>query len=338
VDETWREVYLSTAMAENIDGEIDIRASSGAFPMLLVYCKRRGDVNIKVLLSDDQRPITKGLTVADRQYVTMERRLTAVYVGMRETASLPELDPKKPGEATTKIQDMYELWKAELPKGDFIVYTQVFASKAFDDYYIWALKSSHDLSAIVTNVNFQEEKGETLYIPDVSVLDACGFQRKAIKDMRAMISWWHSPESTVSSLPKGFKPDLGTLSWSKEEGFTMNPEFNYGDEDDHEYYVDEGENEWEDDDTGDPDTDDDGTQAAHGSVDAPKSSIDANFSGQTTTGNASTSSLDANFSGQTTTEVPAVPPKRKRKAAAKVAVEDPEEEVGTPIDGAETWS
>lgn len=249
VDETWREVYLLAAMADNIAASIDIRVSSGAFPMMLVYCKRRADVTVKVLLSDDQRPITKGMTAADRQYITMERRLTCTYVGMRETASLPELDPKKPGEASEKIADMYALWEAELPKGDFIVYTQVFAAKAFDTYYIRALKSSHDLSALVTNVKHDWD------IPTATVVTSDQFHKKAIGDMRALVTWWHSPESTYSELSETFVPDLGTLSWTKEEGFTMNPEFNYGEEEDHQYDVYSDSNEWTQE-TGESDTTD----------------------------------------------------------------------------------
>lgn len=141
-------------------------------------------------------------------------------------------DPKTPADSKTKIDLAYSSWVSTLPEGPFSIYTKVFSDQAFSDYSVTPMNSCFDLSAVVTNLTSASD-----------TVDSQQFFKMAIKGIRAMATWWHSPERTFPILAGYYTPHVDTMSWSAEEGFTMNPEFAFGEDYHDDYDGDEFEGE-----------------------------------------------------------------------------------------------
>jgi len=237
----WREVNMLCMISDHVEGPKQIRVSSGAFPVMLARLKAQQDTSNKLLLSDTQSHLIHGLPVSDQQYVTLQRDIDTTFVGYEKKSLLPVFDPKTPATAQDKIALAYQTWESTLPKGSFAIYTKVFADKCFEDYNVHMLQSSFDLSAVVSTVDLLESS-TYIELEEKPV----NFFRTAVRQMRAMATWWHAPERTFPHLAGYYTPNVETFTWSQEDGFSMTPEFQFGDEgrddyDDQDY----GEEEWD---------------------------------------------------------------------------------------------
>jgi len=236
MEKVWREINFLCNAVDTLDQAADVRVSSGAFGPMLVFCRQRKDPDVKLLLADTQSILVAGLSDAERVYVTMDRRINVVYIGVEEKPVVPDLDPKKPSLAIEKIETAYQIWRRTLPRGAFFIHTKAFAKKTFTDYKVLSAGEPFDLSAIVTNIEPQD------YIPYTSK----EFYIAAVKSMRKMITWWHAPERTFTPLAGYFQPDPKSIHWSEENGFTMVPDFEYGGEDVLEEASESSNDEWDD--------------------------------------------------------------------------------------------
>lgn len=235
MSKVWREINTLIALLQSARTELaDIRVSSGAFGVLLSYLKSRDTPNIKLLINDSQVHLLDSLTESDRGHVVTERREGTVLILVGDKPKVPELDPKKARASEELMATAYTAWKRNLPKGDFIMATKVFRAKAIEEYTVFTFKSNFDLSAIVCSKEAMLKTNEHF--------EPAGkdFFEEAIRSMRKMMTWWHAPEKTFSTLSTVYIPEAGTLQWSLERGFEMNATFEYNVEDQH------GEDEVED--------------------------------------------------------------------------------------------
>lgn len=232
MSKVWREVNTLSMISDGVEGPHQIRVSSGAFPIMLARCKARKSLDVTLLINDSQEQLRYSLPVSDQQYVTSKRDVRKVFVGFQDKCVLPEFDPKTPADSKTKIDLAYSSWVSTLPEGPFSIYTKVFSDQAFSDYSVTPMNSCFDLSAVVTNLTSASD-----------TVDSQQFFKMAIKGIRAMATWWHSPERTFPILAGYYTPHVDTMSWSAEEGFTMNPEFAFGEDYHDDYDGDEFEGE-----------------------------------------------------------------------------------------------
>lgn len=316
MSKTWREINILSAIADSLEGAVDIRVSSGAFSMMLDFCKRTEDPEVKLLLSDEQEQLRTGLTVSERAHVTLTRRSGATYVGMQHKVSVPDFDPKKPSESSQKLEAAYDLWKATLPAGDFYLVTKVFCEKAFKDYEVYSLQNPFDLSAVVTNIAVTKEHGP-IEAPTLKHCEAEDFFQQAVQSMRTMATWWHAPERTYSPLAGYFEMEPSTVTWSMEHGFAMASDFYYGEEDNHgiDGYDDpEPEETWDSESEG-AEVRTENTQTAVANMNV--TTLGVPVSGvQTPQSSNSSLSNSTNFSG---TDVQLVQPTHKRRTRPPVA-------------------
>jgi len=240
----WREINMIVSLIDAVKGEADIRISAGAFTLLLAHLKRDPDTMHRILLSYEQTSLMASVAVSDQHLLITVPRAESTIVYVERKPQAPTFDAKKPEMAKSILKTSYDTWEKSLPDHDFAVATIVYCPDAFDKYYVYTAGSNFDLSAVVSsspldhvNSMFDYQSMASKFFGEVS------------QEMRPMLMWWHAPERTYSPLGSQYQPPRGTLMYSKEEGFRMTPDFDYGeadveedaDVDDEEWSVDGGQ-------------------------------------------------------------------------------------------------
>jgi len=229
MSKVWKEINTLCAILYSITADkIDVRVSSGAFSTMIAFLKSVDAAGVRLLLNESQEHLADGLTEADRSLIVTERREGSTVVLVADKPRVPLLDPKKAKASKEVMESAFLAWVRSMPKGNFVVSTKVWSREAFQAYDVRRLKSCFDLSAIVSNEVTWDAKSnyfERIYGDE--------FFESAVTDMRKMIGWWHAPQVTFSSLATVYIPEAGTLQWSSQTGFEMNPTFSYDDDELH---------------------------------------------------------------------------------------------------------
>jgi hypothetical protein len=253
----WREVNTLCALMLTMPNEhMDVRLTSAAFPMVLSFIKSKSIcVHARILLEDSQQTLVTSLSVSDQAYAIFERRQKAVCIMVHRRVNVPVFDTKKVKLAADVMRVSHEAFLRTLPQGRYAVSTTVCDERVFVERNVYRFRASMDLSAVVTTEKLQIPE-ETPYF---ELVDAKEFFSRAVRDMRKMIGWWYAPAVTYSHLASVYVPKPGTLQWTAETGFQMDPTFDYGPHVEHEEDDIPSPEDYEDGDDpedGDDDTDD----------------------------------------------------------------------------------
>jgi len=219
----WREINMICALLQKVNGSADIRVSSGAFQLMVSHLKTLPDTRHRILLSFEQVSLATSIPVCDQHLLISDPRAKSVMVYVERKPTIPNFDVKKPEAAEALLKSSTATWIKSLPSQKYIVATTVYHLDAFAKRHVYTAGSNFDLSAVVSSYAFpvSDEDCFRVALPET-------FFQQAIKDMRPMLMWWHAPQRIFNWLGSVFSPPRGTLIYSKEEGFRMAPEFDYG--------------------------------------------------------------------------------------------------------------
>jgi hypothetical protein len=187
-------------------GLIDVRATPATLNMLLMWLEEKNDKRIQLYIDETVSQAAAGLSGGKADWLTYVRRPGAILVYVDTVGAIPMLQSSGKGSESTQLSAAYALWKKAVGQGKIMCMTTVYCDDFFKDFAVEPWGMSHEMKAIIHNVEKGGVDPETWY-------------KKVQDDSQGAASWWHAPISIYHELGTRFQLPISRVQFSQTVGY-----------------------------------------------------------------------------------------------------------------------